>query len=307
MRTTGPVQAKLSSQFQCMRRRGAPRPGGHAGCTEATRPAANRRRPRTPTEAACSTELILLGFLSPRLSPAPGRPTPPRPGARLRTRHVGLPRSRPFPAPPTVPRRPGGRRGRRQGAALLRAVGRLPGGHHQDGAAVTLDDLAEALGRRARGARGKQQAGKQDPTAIVNRLVDAKLVVMEADAMGIDDLPEVKEGVKAAEESIGREMLKERVLADVQPDPAEVDRLYKEKVREWKLQSVLFAREDDAKAMAKAAQGRQEVRRARRQGASPTRRPRGTSPGQFVHASKLVLRRGWPRSRRRRSGRPRRR
>ena len=157
----------------------------------------------------------------------------------------------------------------------------------QDGPSVTVDDLATALAG-AHGAYGKeQQAGKQDPTAIVNRLVDAKLVALEGEAMGIDELPEVKEGIKAAQENVGREMLKEQVLRDVRSDPAEVDRLFKQKVQEWKLQSVLFAREDDAKAMAKQLKAGKKFDELATK-AVADKKAKGNEPGQFVHGSKLI-------------------
>ena len=166
--------------------------------------------------------------------------------------------------------------------------GNCPVATIQDGPSVTVDDLATALAGAHGGYGKEQQAGKQDPTAIVNRLVDAKLVVMEGEAMGIDDLPEVKEGIKAAQENVGREMLKEQVLRDVRADPAEVDRLYKQKVQEWKLQSVLFAREDDAKAMAKQLKAGKKFDELATK-AVADKKAKGNEPGQFVHGSKLIL------------------
>ena len=165
--------------------------------------------------------------------------------------------------------------------------GNCPVASIDGGGNVTVDELATALAGAHEGHGVSQQAGKQDPTAIVNRLVDAKLIVMEADAMGIDDLPEVKEGLKASEENIGREMLKEQVLRDVRPDPGQVDRLYKDKVREWKLQSILFVREDDAKAMARELKAGKpfDVLAAK---AVADKKAKGNEPGQFVHGSKLI-------------------
>ncbi len=166
--------------------------------------------------------------------------------------------------------------------------GNCPVATIQDGPSVTVDDLATALGSAHEGMGGAKQAGKPDPTAIVNRLVDAKLVVMEGEAMGIDELPEVKEGIKAAQENIGREMLKEQVLRDVRSDPAEVDRLYKQKVQEWKLRSVLFTREDDAKAMAKQLKAGKKFEELATK-AVADKKAKGNEPGQFVHGSKLIL------------------
>jgi len=86
---------------------------------------------------------------------------------------------------------------------------------------------------------------------------------------------------------VGREMLKEQVLRDVRPDPAEVDRLYKQKVQEWKLQSVLFAREDDAKAMAKQLKAGKKFDELATK-AVADKKAKGNEPGAFVHGSKLI-------------------
>ncbi|MGA8891782.1 MAG: peptidyl-prolyl cis-trans isomerase [Anaeromyxobacteraceae bacterium] len=155
------------------------------------------------------------------------------------------------------------------------------------GPSVTMDDLAAGLAGMHEGQSPGSRGGKQDPTVIVNRLVDAKLVVMEGEAMGIDELPELKEGLKAAEESIAREMLKEQVLRGVQPDPAEVKRLFEDKVREYRLQSILFPRESDAVEMGKQLKaGRKFDDLAAK--AVADKKAKGNEPGQWVHVSKLL-------------------
>ncbi len=108
------------------------------------------------------------------------------------------------------------------------------------GDVLTIDNLNFALAGSHGAQGGATKAGKQDPTAILRRLVDARLIVLEGRAMGLEELPDVASGIKAIEERAGREMLKERVLREVRPDPAEVTRLFQDAVREWQLQSVLF-------------------------------------------------------------------
>jgi hypothetical protein len=157
-----------------------------------------------------------------------------------------------------------------------------------EGDVVTLDELNESLAslHQARGAAGP--GAKQDPTAILNRMIDFRLVVLDARTMGIDELPEVVTNVDEMKAAVARELLQARVLASVKPDPKEVERLFKDAVREWKLDSVLFTREADAKAMAA------EVRKggdfdALAKAAIATKLAKGgTTGGQFVDASKLV-------------------
>lgn len=154
--------------------------------------------------------------------------------------------------------------------------------------AATVDDLVAALAGSHEGHAGSARAGRQDATALVQRLVDARLVVMEAQAMGMEDLPETKRSFAEIDEATGREILKERVLRDVKADPAVTRRLFEEKVREWKLQSVLFVREDDAVAASR------EIRKGKKfddvaARAVAAKKARGNEPGQFVPGSQLIL------------------
>ena len=152
---------------------------------------------------------------------------------------------------------------------------------------ITVDGLAATLAGTHGSHGAAASAGKQDATALLNRLVDARLVVMEAQAMGIEELPQVKKVYEGIDESTGREILKERVLRDVRSDPAQVDRLFKEKVREWKIQSALFAREADAAAAAKEIKGGKSFDAVVTK-AVADKKAKGNEPAQFVHGSKLI-------------------
>lgn len=113
---------------------------------------------------------------------------------------------------------------------------------------IMLSDLTRVLAA-AHGAMGSStsKAGKQDPSDILERLIEVRLVVTEARQMGIEELPEVKKAVADFETATGLELLKERVTAGVKSDPAEVTRAYRNAVREWKVKSVLFGGELEAK------------------------------------------------------------
>lgn len=277
MRQNTPATDELSPNFKDMGVQGRVRMG-HAGCTA----------DRITTEGSVLEKQVLIAILSaaPLALVSAADPAPQgAPGAGgmwvfLKTPLPGAPASCPDTQPATS--------GVVKVPLFAERSGNCPVASIDGGGNVTVDELATALAGAHEGHGTVQQAGKQDPTAIVNRLVDAKLIVMEGDAMGIEDLPEVKEGLKASEESIGREMLKEQVLRDVRSDPAQVDRLYKDKVREWKLQSVLFVREDDAKAMAKQLKAGKTFDALAAQ-AVADKKAKGDEPGQFVHGSKLAL------------------
>jgi parvulin-like peptidyl-prolyl isomerase len=118
---------------------------------------------------------------------------------------------------------------------------------------VLLRELADALEQghlsRQRGpAPAPGHRPEMDFTPILDRLVDTRLVVLEAREMQLDRDPEFVARLQEHRASRLRTMLQETVSKDVKPDRAEVERLYREAVRQWELSSVLFEKEDDAKA-----------------------------------------------------------
>jgi hypothetical protein len=114
---------------------------------------------------------------------------------------------------------------------------------------IALGDLTSALESAHEGT--KEHAVKQpasvDFNAILKRLINLRLIVQEAREMGMDELPEVKKAVEDNRKVIKRELLIADLAKDVKADEAEVEKLRREMVREWKLKSVLFEKEEDAK------------------------------------------------------------
>lgn len=118
---------------------------------------------------------------------------------------------------------------------------------------ITLADLADAIGATHM-ARAEGKAGKKDFHAVLDRLIGVKLVVQEAQAIGLDELQETKDELAQYRELALREQLQRVALKGMKPDPAAVERHYKDAVREWKVSSALLAKEEDAKALVAAAQ-----------------------------------------------------
>jgi len=114
--------------------------------------------------------------------------------------------------------------------------------------AITLGELFSVVAATHGGKDTPVAARRADPTAILNRLIEGRLLVAEAREMGIADLPEIRSGFENTEREILARILKERVTAGVKPDTAAVDRVYRDSVREWRIRSLLFEREDVAKA-----------------------------------------------------------
>jgi hypothetical protein len=126
-----------------------------------------------------------------------------------------------------------------------------------EGGVITLGDLTEALagaheGRDAEApaAKGKRMEAEFAPA--LDRLVQVRLIVDESRDMGMADVPEAKEALQSFTDRLLRLALETTSTADAKADPAEVERAYKESVREWKVKSVLFGKKEDATAFAAA-------------------------------------------------------
>lgn len=121
-------------------------------------------------------------------------------------------------------------------------------------AAVTLRELTDALAT-VHQEHGSKAAGGKDFGPVLERLVNVHLVVLEAQAMGIPDLPEFRTSMTVAEERLLRQNLKQQVVAGVKADPRDVERAARDALREWTLRMALFAKEADARAFRSAVQG----------------------------------------------------
>ena len=88
------------------------------------------------------------------------------------------------------------------------------------------------------------------PSAVLDRMINARLIVQEARNIGLNELPEVLKAGKSFEEETLRRMLYTLQVQDIrEPGKKEVDRRYREIVKEVRLESLLFDREEDAKRL----------------------------------------------------------
>ncbi|WP_041448236.1 peptidyl-prolyl cis-trans isomerase [Anaeromyxobacter sp. Fw109-5] len=111
---------------------------------------------------------------------------------------------------------------------------------------ITVDDLRE-LAAITHQDRAEGMTGKADFTKLVERLVAVRTIVAEARAIGLDDLEEVKKPIADNKERIRFDLVRKHASKDVTVDPAEVKRLYDEARREWRIRSVFFGQEAEAK------------------------------------------------------------
>jgi hypothetical protein len=117
---------------------------------------------------------------------------------------------------------------------------------------IPLGELADALAathmaKDSMARRGAKPLGMDFATPL-DRIIDVRLIVLEAKDMGLTEQPDYKAAMDAFRASTLRTMLQEQAAAGAKPDPAMVDRLVKAAVKQWKIRSVMFEKEEDAKA-----------------------------------------------------------
>ncbi len=115
---------------------------------------------------------------------------------------------------------------------------------------ISIEDLKRAVGMLHGGVETKKTSSRKDYSEIIKRLINTKLIVQEAKNMGFDELEETKGMVDKYAKSSLISLLQDQYVKDLKVDETEADKLYMQMVKEWKIKSVLFEKEDDAKKFA---------------------------------------------------------
>jgi parvulin-like peptidyl-prolyl isomerase len=124
-----------------------------------------------------------------------------------------------------------------------------------EGETILMEDFYEAIqqSHQMGGHTGPAKGARRDYAAMLDRLVNVRLVVAETRAMGLDELPDSKEALEGIRDRTMIKQVQAKALKDVAADPKVADRLFKEAVREWNLRSVIFPDQAAAKQFAAAA------------------------------------------------------
>ena len=133
-------------------------------------------------------------------------------------------------------------------AADLPKVGGKPALARINGEPLFLEEFERALAGIHSGASDNATRSLSKPSVLLERLINAKLVLQEAINIGLDELPEVRSAEKDFEEGALRAMLYGNHVRNIRaPDKKEVEKRYREAVKEVKVISVLFDKEENAK------------------------------------------------------------
>lgn len=116
-----------------------------------------------------------------------------------------------------------------------------------NGDPITVEELNRTLGRRHAEMAAENKAGKVDYSEILARLINTRLILLEARNIGLDELPEVRESVNDYSRGALIAVLLRQQTKGITADEAEVDKIFRNFVKEYKLWSLMFGKEEDAK------------------------------------------------------------
>jgi hypothetical protein len=112
---------------------------------------------------------------------------------------------------------------------------------------VTLAEFNRSLAAIHEGVSDeKKQAPHITYGQILRRLINTRLALEEAGAMGIDELPEIESNMEVFSRQTLRELAVEEQTKDVTADEAEVEKSYRDMVKEVKITAVLFKTKEEA-------------------------------------------------------------
>lgn len=118
-----------------------------------------------------------------------------------------------------------------------------------NGESITLEEFNREVATLHEGMTGERKVGKEKSSELLKRLINARLIIQEARRMGLDELRELQKQVDVFARVTLRDELIERHVKNIKPDEKEVEKIYKESVKEWKIKSILFEKEENAKRM----------------------------------------------------------
>jgi len=118
-----------------------------------------------------------------------------------------------------------------------------------NGEPITLEEFNQELSMLSEGTGGNEKVTKEKRIELLKRLINTRLIIQEARRMGLDELKELKERVDVFSKVALRDELMERQIKNIKPDENEVEKIYRESIKELKVKSISFEKEEDARRM----------------------------------------------------------
>ncbi|MEI6205471.1 MAG: peptidylprolyl isomerase [Desulfuromonadales bacterium] len=114
--------------------------------------------------------------------------------------------------------------------------------------AITFEDLKKAIGTIHTGMDVDKAAPKKNFFEVLKRLINSRLMIQEARNIGLDKDDLIKSSMEEFSKNLLRETLLNQHVKNINADDKEVEKVYRERTREWRLQSLVIGRLADVRA-----------------------------------------------------------
>lgn len=153
---------------------------------------------------------------------------------------------------------------------------------------IRMEDLTHSLASvHKEKVDTAKQTGKIDYEKILDRLINVRLVIQEATNIGLNELPEFKSAVDDFSYQALASGLTKELTKDTKTDPEAVEKRYKNIVVEWKIKSLFFEKEEDAKNLADAVKAGKNFDELAEK-AVADKKAKGEKEGNFVKPKDLL-------------------
>lgn len=115
------------------------------------------------------------------------------------------------------------------------------------------DFVAYAAAFHSSAGASEGRVAAADPSALLQRIINAKLIQQEARIIGLDELPEVAQQFQTARRALIKQMVIEKRLEPISTgEPAVADAFFRQAVRQVEMESALFSTIESATAFSDA-------------------------------------------------------
>jgi len=152
---------------------------------------------------------------------------------------------------------------------------------------ITVEQLKRAIAASHTARSKEKKTGLIDYSDIMNRMINTRLIVLEARNMGLDELPEIKRMVDSYSRETLMKVLLEQYVRDVKADENVVEKIYQRAVREWQIKSILFKKEEDVKKAEAALKAGKKFEETAKQAAAAGS-PQISDEGEYIKNKQLT-------------------
>ncbi len=125
-----------------------------------------------------------------------------------------------------------------------------------NGTPVTRDQFEQVLFTLHQGVKEEATRTRKNPSELLDRMINAELILQEAKTIGLDGLPESKAALEEYGKTTLRQLLYSYHVRNLRKaEKKDVEKRYRDATKEVKVFSVLADKEEDARQLLEASQG----------------------------------------------------